>query len=104
MENVLRGEHRGDRCEHRGLIARAIEPRALVGLEKTHRRKRRARRILDRMRVAVGAHLEDLAVELDHLAVESVEGAQPEIAVSLSSPIVMSPVDAPSISASTVEV
>ena len=35
------------------------------------------------MRVAVGAHLEDLAVELDHLAVESVEGAQPEIAVSL---------------------
>ena len=35
------------------------------------------------MRVAVGPHLEDLAVELDHLAVESVEGAQPEIAVRL---------------------
>ena len=33
--------------------------------------------------MAVGSHLEDLAVELDHLAVESVEGAQPEIAVSL---------------------
>ncbi len=35
------------------------------------------------MRVAVGADLEDFAVELDHLAVESVESAEPEIAVSL---------------------
>ena len=35
------------------------------------------------MRVPVGAHLEDLAVELDHLAVEPVEGAQPEVAMSL---------------------
>ena len=35
------------------------------------------------MRVAVGAHLEDLAVELDHLTVKSIEGAEAEIAVSL---------------------
>jgi len=35
------------------------------------------------MCVAVGAHLEDLAVELDHLAVEPVERAQTEITVSL---------------------
>ena len=33
--------------------------------------------------MAVGANLENLAVELDHLAVESVEGAEAEIAVSL---------------------
>ena len=35
------------------------------------------------MRVAVGAHLENLAVELDHLAVEALKGAKPEVAVSL---------------------
>jgi hypothetical protein len=83
VKDVLRGEHRGDRCEHRGLIARDAEARAFVGLEKAHRRERRARGILDRMRVAVGAHLEDLAVELDHLAVESVKGAEAKVAVSL---------------------
>ena len=83
MENVLRGEHRGDGREHCGLIARVIETRALVCLEKANRRERRARGIFDRMRVAVGPHLEDLAVELDHLAVKSVESTEAEIAVSL---------------------
>src|ERR1039458_8640886 len=83
MKDVLRRQHRSDRREHLSLIAGTIEPRALVGLEKAHSCKWRAHRILDGMRVAVGAHLEDLAVELDHLAVESVEGAQAEIAVSL---------------------
>ena len=35
------------------------------------------------MGMTVGAHLENLAVKLDHLAVESVESAQSEITMSL---------------------
>ena len=55
--------------EEFGLIAAHAQMRGFVGLEETHGGEWGARGILDWMRVAVSADLEDFAVEFDHLAV-----------------------------------
>ena len=62
---------------------RLVDGDRLIRLELRDHRERRLHLVIDLIGDAIGPHLIELAVDLDHLTIEGIESAQTEIAMRL---------------------
>src|SRR5262245_13725147 len=82
VRGIRQAELLVDRGEEGVSVHRAVELEAAVRLEEGEDRERRSLLGVDRVERAVDVRAQELAVEGDHLAVDGIEGPEPEIAVS----------------------